>query len=180
MSLLPFLVPLGTTVCFTAFWHPKSVQIFYGTDASSMETVSPKCSFSVSKIHGGHAPAFQTLTGPHLWRIFPHCVFSAVKYYFKCVVEFEREVSESDDVQHHGTVLRSARRLIRRSPRPPQPRCISSKQHRIIYAPGWIGVERKSNAKSVSVYRCVSLDGRFLVHPNTCRNCKEESHYQHP
>ena len=28
MSLLPFLVPLGTTVCFTAFRHPKSVQIF--------------------------------------------------------------------------------------------------------------------------------------------------------
>jgi len=26
-------------------------------------------------------------------------VFSAVKYYFKCEVEFEREVSESDEVQ---------------------------------------------------------------------------------
>ena len=59
----------GTTVCFTAFHHPKfSIQIFMGngTDASYIQTLTPKRSSLEVEFMADIHPIFQILTGPHL------------------------------------------------------------------------------------------------------------------
>ena len=78
------------------------------------------------------------------------CVCSAVKYYFKCVVDFEREVPVWHYVAYYSTILRAACHLFIRTPPPSQPHRIFAKQHWSFYE-SWIGVERKTNSESVSI-----------------------------
>ena len=63
ISLLPFPVPLGTSL-FHCLLSPEIFNsYFYGTDASYIQTLSPKRSFSESRIHGGHPSNFSNFDG---------------------------------------------------------------------------------------------------------------------
>jgi len=57
-SLLPFPVPSGITVCFTASRHRKFSNQFLGNWCIVHSNVAANNFFLVCRIHGGHPPYF--------------------------------------------------------------------------------------------------------------------------